>query len=146
MTIRVVYWSGTGNTRAMAEAVAEGARSAGAEVELSEVGSASPQSVLAAGAAALGCPSMGAEVLEEEEMEPFVESLESAGLKGKPVLLFGSYDWGDGQWMRDWAERMRKAGAALTSDGFIVNLTPSSEDAAALAEAGRNLAAAAAGR
>lgn len=146
MTIRVVYWSGTGNTRAMAEAVAEGARSAGAEVELSEVGSAKAQSVLAADAVALGCPSMGAEVLEEEEMEPFVESLESAGLQGKPVLLFGSYDWGDGQWMRDWAERMRKAGAALTGDGFIVNLAPTDTDAAALAEAGRNLAASASGK
>lgn len=146
MTIRVVYWSGTGNTRAMAEAVAEGARSAGAEVELAEAGSARVESVLAADAAALGCPSMGAEILEEEEMEPFVASLESAGLKGKPIFLFGSYDWGDGQWMRDWAERMRKAGAALTGDGFIVNLAPSASDAAALAEAGRNLAAAVSGK
>lgn len=146
MTIRVVYWSGTGNTKAMAEAVAEGARSAGAEVELSEVGSAEVRSVLAADAIALGCPSMGAEILEEEEMEPFVRSLESAGLKGKPVLLFGSYDWGDGQWMRDWEERMRKAGAALVSDGFIVNLTPAASDSAALAEAGRSLAVTAAGR
>ncbi len=146
MTVYVVYWSGTGNTKAMAEALAEGARSAGAEVKLSEVGSAKAESVLAADAAALGCPSMGAEVLEEEEMEPFVESLESAGLQGKPVLLFGSYDWGDGQWMREWAERMKKAGAILTGDGFIVNLAPSDTDAAALAEAGRNLAAAAAGR
>lgn len=146
MTIRVVYWSGTGNTKAMAEAVAEGARSAGAEAELSEVGSADVRSVLAADAAALGCPSMGAEVLEEEEMEPFVRSLESAGLKGKPVLLFGSYDWGDGQWMRDWEERMRKAGAALAGVGFIVNLTPSPSDIVALAEAGRNLAAAVSGK
>jgi flavodoxin short chain len=146
MTIRIVYWSGTGNTKAMAEALAEGARSAGAEVELAEVGSANAQSVLAADAAALGCPSMGAEILEEEEMEPFVRGLESSGLKGKPLLLFGSYDWGDGQWMRDWEERMRKAGAALVGTGFIVNLTPSASDAAALVEAGRGLAAAASGK
>ncbi len=146
MTICVVYWSGTGNTRAMAEAVAEGARSAGAAVELSEVGSASVESVLAADGVALGCPSMGAEILEEEEMEPFVRRLEASGLKGKPLLLFGSYDWGDGQWMRDWAERMRKAGAALVNDGFIVNLTPSASDAAALAEAGRSLAASVSGK
>jgi flavodoxin I len=141
MTVSVVYWSGTGNTRIMAEAIAEGARAAGAAVEIGEVASANLKSVLASQAIALGCPAMGAEVLEEGEMEPFVQSLETAGIKGKSVLLFGSYDWGDGQWMREWEARMEKAGARLAGKDYIVNLEPKDSDRAALIDAGKKLAA-----
>ena len=141
MTVSVVYWSGTGNTRIMAEAIAEGARAAGAAVEIGEVASANLKSVLASQAIALGCPAMGAEVLEEGEMEPFVQSLETAGIKGKSVLLFGSYDWGDGQWMREWEARMEKAGARLEGKDYIVNLEPKDSDRAALIDAGKKLAA-----
>ena len=102
MSISVVYWSGTGNTQAMAEAVVEGIKAAGQEAELLEVGNADAKIVAAVDALALGCPAMGAEVLEESEMEPFVEELESL-VSGKKILLFGSYGWGDGEWMRDWA-------------------------------------------
>ena len=92
----------------MAEAVVEGIKAAGQEAELLEVGNADAKIVAAVDALALGCPSMGAEVLEESEMEPFVEELESL-VSGKKILLFGSYGWGDGEWMRDWADRMKNA-------------------------------------
>ena len=92
MSISVVYWSGTGNTQAMAEAVAEGIKAAGQEAELLEVGNADAKAVAEEAAFALGCPAMGAEVLEESEMEPFVEELESY-VSGKKILLFGSYGW-----------------------------------------------------
>ena len=88
MSISVVYWSGTGNTQAMAEAVVEGIKAAGQEAELLEVGNADAKIVAAVDALALGCPAMGAEVLEESEMEPFVEELESL-VSGKKILLFG---------------------------------------------------------
>ena len=99
MSVSVVYWSGTGNTQAMAEAVAEGIQAAGAEANVVEVADADAAALALENAFALGCPSMGAEQLEETEMEPFVESLESL-VSGKKILLFGSYGWGDGEWMR----------------------------------------------
>ncbi|WP_069997205.1 flavodoxin [Cellulosilyticum sp. I15G10I2] len=120
----IIYWSATGNTEAMALALEEGAKKAGVSVKLLEVGNASKEEVLKADAVALGCPSMGAEELEEEEMEPFIASLEVENLKGKPMLLFGSYDWGDGQWMREWTERMTKLGVLLMEDGLIIQNTP----------------------
>ena len=88
---------------------------------------------------ALGCPSMGDEVLEEDEMEPFFTALEGK-ISGKKVVLFGSYDWGDGQWMRDWAERTKKAGAILAADPLIVNLSPDADGKAKCRELGKALA------
>lgn len=141
MSISVVYWSGTGNTQAMAEAVAEGIKAAGAEAQLLEVGSADAAAVASEKAFALGCPAMGAEVLEESEMEPFVEALEPL-VGGKEILLFGSYDWGDGEWMRSWADRMKNAGANLIcEEGIIANNTPDDDALAACRKAGEELAA-----
>ena len=120
----VVYFSSTGNTQAMAEAVGEGIKSAGKEASVVDVSSISPSDLADESAFALGCPAMGAEVLEEGTMEPFVTELEGS-VSGKTIALFGSYDWGDGQWMRDWAERMEGAGAkVLNGEGLICNLTP----------------------
>ncbi|KAA8500991.1 flavodoxin [Mediterraneibacter catenae] len=141
MNVPVVYWSGTGNTRAMAGAVAEGIRSAGAEPILMEVADADVAVLVSEDVFALGCPSMGAEQLEETEMEPFVESLEPF-VSGKKILLFGSYGWGDGEWMRDWAERMRNAGAVLIRDeGVITNESPDEEALEECRAAGKELAA-----
>ena len=125
--IVVIYWSGTGNTEMMADAVAEGVKAHGANVRILPVGKASVEDVLNADAVALGCPSMGCEVLEEEEMEPFVSQVEKHKLEGKPLALFGSYDWGDGQWMREWEERMKKTGVNLVAEGLIVQNTPDEE-------------------
>ena len=126
MSISVVYWSGTGNSQAMAEAVAEGIKAAGQEAELLEVGNADAKTVAEEAAFALGCPAMGAEVLEESEMEPFVEELESY-VSGKKILLFGSYGWGDGEWMRNWEESCKEAGANLVCDSVICQEEPDDE-------------------
>ncbi len=140
MSVSVVYWSGTGNTQAMAEAVAEGIKEAGAEASVLEVGNADVSSLASEAAFALGCPSMGAEQLEETEMEPFVEALEPL-VSGKKILLFGSYGWGDGEWMRDWAERMKNAGAVLVRDeGVIANEAPDDEALEECRAAGKALA------
>lgn len=128
--VAVVYWSGTGNTETMAKSVEAGAKSAGADV--SEIIAADFTADMVSGfdAIAFGCPAMGAEVLEEGEFEPMFTAVESK-LSGKKIGLFGSYGWGDGQWMRDWEERCRNVGANLVMDGIMANNTP---DEVALAE------------
>jgi flavodoxin short chain len=138
--IAVVYWSGTGNTQKMAVAVAEGAKTEGNEVSLWEVGQAPKEAVLQADAVAFGCPSMGCEVLEEGEMEPFIQSLEAENLSGKVMALFGSYDWGDGEWMRDWEARMKNCGVTLVDAGLIIQNTPDEAGLTKCTELGKKLA------
>lgn len=139
MSISVVYWSGTGNTEAMADALADGIREAGGEAALITVDSADAQELVKEDVFALGCPSMGAEELEESEMEPFVAELEGK-VSGKKILLFGSYGWGDGEWMRNWEERMKNAGAVLvTGSGIIANEAPDDAAVAKLKTAGKEL-------
>ena len=122
--IAVIYWSMSGNTEAMANAIAEGAQGAGAEVDVKQVSDITVDQALEYDKLALGCPAMGAEVLEESEFEPFFTELESR-LGGKKVALFGSYGWGDGQWMRDWQQRVDDANASLyNGEGLIINETP----------------------
>ncbi len=122
--IAVIYWSGTGNTEKMAQAVVEGIKNSDqAEAKIMTVDKASVEDIKKANAVALGCPSMGAEVLEETEMEPFIESIKDA-VKDKRIALFGSYGWGDGQWMRDWEVRMEDYGAVLVDDGLTINEEP----------------------
>ena len=124
----------------MAEAVAEGIRDGGADAVLMEVGNADAAALAEEKAFALGCPSMGAEQLEESEMEPFVEALEPL-VSGKTILLFGSYGWGDGEWMRDWADRMKNAGAVLIrEEGIITNEAPDDEALEECRAAGKELA------
>lgn len=124
----------------MADAIAEGAKSAGAQVVSSTVGNADATMVKTADVVILGCPSMGAEVLEESEMEPFVASLDASDVGGKPVGLFGSFDWGDGQWMQEWVERMRELGAVVDGEGLITRLAPDDDALAACRELGARLA------
>ncbi|MDF2875799.1 MAG: Flavodoxin [Sporomusa sp.] len=139
--LAVIYWSGTGNTEQMAVAVADGAKNNdGVSVELIAVNNASKNTVLEADAIALGCPSMGDEVLEETEMEPFVTTLQAAELTGKPLALFGSYGWGDGQWMRDWEERMKGLGAQLVAGGLVVQENPDEQGLSLCKELGAKLA------
>lgn len=122
--VSIVYWSGTGNTQKMAEAVAEGVKEAGAEADLKFVSAATADELAAEPAFALGCPSMGAEELEDAEMEPFMAELESK-ISGKKIALFGSYGWGGGEWMRDWEARIQSAGATVVNgEGIIVNGEP----------------------
>lgn len=125
--VAVVYWSGTGNTQAMADAVAEGAKGKGAEVSVIEAGKFSEDQVSIYDGIAFGCPAMGDEVLEEGEFDPMFTDVEKV-LSGKKIVLFGSYGWGDGQWMRDWEERCRTAGAELAADSVTANDAPGDEE------------------
>lgn len=104
--VAVVFWSGTGNTQAMANAVAEGAKAAGAEVSVFGPAEFGKDNVAEYDGIAFGCPAMGAEVLEESEFDPMFTNVEGS-LSGKKIALFGSYGWGDGQWMRDWEDRCK---------------------------------------
>ena len=122
----VVYWSGTGNTKAMADAVAEGARGAGADVDVFTASEFGQDKLSGFDSVAFGCPAMGAEVLEESEFDPMFTGIE-ASLAGKKVALFGSYGWGDGQWMRDWEDRCSSAGISLVTDSVIANNAPDDE-------------------
>ena len=106
----VIFWSQTGNTEQMANAIADGIREGGMECDLLNVAAVSAADAAKYDKLALGCPAMGAEVLEESEFDPFFTELESK-ISGRKVALFGSYGWGDGQWMRDWCERAKGDGA-----------------------------------
>lgn len=132
--IQVVFWSQSGNTEAMANAVADGIRKAGKEADVVFVGDASIDELKSAKVFALGCPAMGAEVLEEGEMEPFVSDLEMS-VSGKTIGLFGSYGWGDGQWMRDWVDRMTSAGATVVDGEGVICMGAPDADATAQFEA-----------
>ena len=137
----VIYWSMTGNTQAMAEAIADGAREAGAQADLFSVDQVTVDQALEYDKLALGCPAMGAEVLEEAEFEPFFTALEGR-LGGKRVALFGSYGWGDGQWMRDWQDRTAKAGADLyRGEGLMINDAPDDDGLARCRAFGSGFAA-----
>lgn len=134
MKTAVIYWSGTGNTEAMAKAVAEGAGA-----ELFTVSDFSGNT-LEYDAIAFGCPAMGAEVLEEDEFEPFFTAVEDK-LNGKRVALFGSYGWGDGEWMRSWEERVKNDGAVLVNgEGVIANEAPTDDDLEKCRNLGKTLA------
>ena len=138
--VGIIYWSGTGNTEKMAELIAKGAQEAGAKVVCKSVSSASTDELDGWDVVALGSPSMGAEVVEESEMQPFVEAA-MPKLKAKKTALFGSYGWGDGEWMRTWSAEMRASGVDLMDDGLIVNETPDGGSADECVEYGRKLAA-----
>lgn len=127
--IAVVYWSGTGNTEAMANAVVAGAEEKGAEVTLLTASGFDSSMFAQYDAVAFGCPAMGAEVLEEDEFEPMFSACESE-LAGKKIALFGSYGWGDGEWMRNWEDTCNSNNAVLACESVICNDYPD-EDALA---------------
>jgi flavodoxin short chain len=138
--IQVVFWTQGGNTQAMAEAIGKGITEAGKEANVVFVSGASLDDLKEAKAFALGCPAMGAEVLEESEMEPFVCDVEGFA-SGKTIALFGSYGWGDGQWMRDWVDRMTAAGAkVLNGEGLISHEAPDDSVIADCVALGKQLA------
>ena len=137
--VAVVFWSGTGNTEAMAKAVEEGIKSAGAEEVVVAPSAFDASKVSEFDAIAFGCPAMGDEVLEESEFDPMFSGIESS-LKDKKIALFGSYGWGDGQWMRDWEDRCKNAGAVLACDSVTANNDPDAEAVAACKALGAALA------
>ncbi|MBQ2670683.1 MAG: flavodoxin [Clostridia bacterium] len=137
--VAVVYWSGTGNTEAMANEVESGAKAAGAEVSVFTAAEFNDAMVDDFDAIAFGCPSMGSEELEDSEFAPMFNACE-AKLSGKKVGLFGSYGWGDGEWMRNWEETVKSDGANLVSDGVICNEAPDDEAAENCRNLGKALA------
>ena len=139
MKIAVVYWSGTGNTEAMANAVLEGVNAAGAEGALLTAAEFTADQVGVYDAIAFGCPSMGVESLEEGEFEPMFRACEPA-LAGKKLALFGSYGWGDGEWMRTWEDECRADGANLICESVICNDAPDEDALAACRALGEALA------
>ena len=134
--VAVIFWSGTGNTEAMAGAVADGAKAAGAEAAL--LACAEVNDISAYDAVALGCPAMGAEELEDSEFLPMLEGIEPA-LPGKKVALFGSYGWGDGEWMRTWEARCAEKGIALAAASVMANEAPDADALAACEALGAEL-------
>ena len=139
--ISVVFWTQGGNTESMANAVVEGITEAGKEAEAVFVSDMNIDELKGEGVFALGCPAMGAEVLEESEMEPFVAEVE-AFAAGKKIGLFGSYGWGDGEWMRDWVDRMNGAGATVVGgEGVICQEAPDDEAVSNCKALGKQLAA-----
>lgn len=124
--VAVVYWSGTGNTEAMAKAVLQGIQEKGAEGELFSCEQFNADMVKNYDALAFGCPAMGDEALEDTVFEPMFNAC-SDQLKGKKVALFGSYGWGVGDWMKNWEEQCEGAGIRLAEDSVICNDKPNDE-------------------
>ena len=124
--VAVVYWSSTGNTKQMADAVQAGAEDNGGMVSVFDADAFSADQVAEYDAIAFGCPAMGVEVLEESSFDPMFTAVEGS-LSGKKIALFGSYGWGDGQWMRDWEDRCKKAGAQLACESVMANNAPDDE-------------------
>lgn len=126
MKVAVIYASTTGNTEAMANAINEAVQASGAEVIFGTADSADKTAVTGCDVILLGSPAMGDEVLEDS-MEEFYTGIE-ASISGKKVGIFGSYDWGDGQWLRDWTDRLNNAGAVSAAEALMVHLTPEAAD------------------
>ena len=137
--VAIVYWSGTGNTEAMAASVLEGVKEAGGEGTLLTPPEFDASMAASFDAIAFGCPAMGSEVLEEDEFEPMFSACEAA-LSGKKIALFGSYGWGDGEWMRNWQERCVGDGAVLACESVICNEAPDDDAQASCKALGKALA------
>ena len=136
--IAVVYWSATGNTEAMANAVADGAKEKGAEVDVITAAEFGTDAVSNYDAFAFGCPAMGDEVLEEDEFQPMWDEVKGS-LGDKKVVLFGSYGWGNGEWMDAWKEDAEEAGVNVI-DSLIINEQPDGDGIATCQALGSQLA------
>ena len=137
--VAVVFWSGTGNTEAMAEAVKNGAAGKGADVAVYGAADFTPEAATKYNAIAFGCPAMGAEELEDTDFEPMFSSVEGS-LGAKKIALFGSYGWGDGEWMRSWEERCAGSGITLAAESVLANEAPDDAAIAACEALGAALA------
>ena len=135
--IQIIYWSGTGNTKLMAENIAEGIKEK-RDVKVVQVSDAGAQEIIDSEIVVLGCPAMGAEELEDTEMLPFIEA-HQALFSGKKIALFGSYGWGTGEWMDSWKEQMEEMGATLVVEPLIVNEFTSGQDEAICLEYGKQM-------
>ncbi|MBP3888126.1 MAG: flavodoxin [Cellulosilyticum sp.] len=136
--MKVIYWTGTGNTQKMAENIVCGIQETGKEVEILEVSNATDKDIIDAEVLVLGCPAMGAEELEDSEVIPFIEN-NAALMQGKKMALFGSYGWGTGEWMDAWKEQMASLGANLVAEPLIVNEFTDGQDEAICNDYGKKI-------
>lgn len=125
--MKIIFYSGTGNTEKMAELIGQGIESTGKKAELIKIESASVNDIKDEEVIVFGCPAYGDENLEESYVEPFMDEIDGL-ITGKKVALFGSYGWGDGEWMRNWEERIKSMGAELVKEGLTVNEAPDDEE------------------
>lgn len=140
--IAIIYWSSTGNTEQMAQAIADGIKKSGTDCEMFQVSDFPTNRIGEFNKIAFGCPAMGAEELDPDEFEPVFSGLESQ-LADKKVALFGSFDWGDGEWMRTWQDRITGDKASLfNEEGLTVHLTPDENDLKTCTDFGTNFATA----
>ncbi|MBN1044372.1 MULTISPECIES: flavodoxin [unclassified Clostridium] len=137
--MKIIYWSGTGNTEAMANLIAKGIEESEVKIELINISNANVDSLKDENIVVLGCPSMGDEELEGGEFLPLLENVQD-DLKNKKVILFGSYGWGDGQWMRSWEEEMAASGVNVALEPLIVNYAPEGESEEQCIQYGREIA------
>ncbi|MGN0159328.1 MAG: flavodoxin [Brotaphodocola sp.] len=137
--VAIVFWSGTGNTEAMANSVAAGAKAAGADVTVYTASEFHASMMDDYDAIAYGCPAMGSEELEDTEFQPMFDDCKSK-LNGKKIGLFGSYSWAEGEWMRIWQADCEELGANLVMDGVICYETPDAEGEANCEALGKALA------
>ncbi len=137
--VAVVFWSGTGNTAAMTDHIIAGAKGAGAEVDVFQPNDFPPAKAADYQHIAFGCPSMGDEVLEEEEFQPMWDALKSSSLNGKKLALYGSYGWGDGEWMRLWEKECDTLGLNVLQS-LMCNEYPDADGQAACKALGATLA------
>ncbi len=135
--VTIAYWTGTGNTEEMAQAVAAGVSAAGGTPTVVAVADTTADAVLAADAVAFGCPAMGDEELESDEFEPLWDECKGS-LGEKPVVLFGSYGWGAGDWMDSWKDAAEEAGVNVVAT-VIANEAPDDEAVGACEAAGKAL-------
>lgn len=137
--VAVVFWSGTGNTEAMANMVAAGAKAAGADVTVYTASEFQAEMMDSYDAIAYGCPAMGSEELEDSEFQPMFDDCKGK-LSGKKIGLFGSYSWAEGEWMRTWQAECEELGANLVMDGVICYDAPDGEAEANCEALGKALA------
>ncbi len=139
MAILVVYWTGTGNTEIIAQKIHEGILEAGVDADLKLIDEVLADDISSYDKIAIGCPSMGIEELEPEEFLPWYDEIEPL-LGDKPLVIFGSYGWGEGEWMDYWQDRVRDLGLNLFEEGIKINSTPSSKEALMCKEFGKRFA------
>ncbi len=137
--MKVIYWSQTGNTQKMAELIAKGIEEAGKSAELVELANISVNDLKDEKVIILGSPASGAEELEETEVEPFVSSLEGK-IQGKKVALFGSWGWGEGEFLTNLEERIKSYGGEIVGQSLSVMESPEGEDEDKCVEFGKLIA------
>lgn len=123
MKTTIIYWSSTGNTEKMAQLIGKGLTEIAVDVAIKQVSESSCQDIEDSDIVLLGCSAMGVEEIDTSEMEPFIKTNGEAFVN-KKVALFGSYGWGDGEWMQDWETMMSDLGASIEVDSLTVNEMP----------------------